>query len=104
MGRPVKCSSVYFGIPSAKKTRLRRCQTFSCSTQLSMEFQLPIKAKMRKINQYFFFFKLLDVAPIMLINVKMPTIDGILTFMSMLNFMLSYMEHKRCINSGLGEV
>ena len=34
-------------------------------------------------------FKLSDVVFIMLINVKMPTIVGILTFMSMINFMLS---------------
>ena len=31
----------------------------------------------------------------MLINVKMPTIVGILTFMSMINFMLSGVEHKK---------
>ena len=29
----------------------------------------------------------------MLINVKMPTIVGILTFMIMINFMLSWVEH-----------
>ena len=34
-------------------------------------------------------FKLSDVVCIMLINLKMPTIVGILTFMSMINFMLS---------------
>ena len=31
---------------------------------------------------------------IMLINVKMPTMVGILTFMSMINFMLSSVEHE----------
>ena len=31
----------------------------------------------------------------MLINVKMPTIVGILTFMSMINFMLSSVEHEK---------
>ena len=30
---------------------------------------------------------------IMLINVKMPTIVGILTFMSRINFVLSWVEH-----------
>ena len=30
----------------------------------------------------------------MLINVKMPTLVGILTFMSMINSMLSCVEHK----------
>ena len=34
-----------------------------------------------------------DVAFIMLINVKMPTIVGILTFMSRINFLLSLVEH-----------
>ena len=37
--------------------------------------------------KYFLAFKLSDVAFIMLMNVKMPTIVGILTFMSMINFM-----------------
>ena len=31
----------------------------------------------------------------MLINVKMPTIVGILTFMSRINFMLSWNEHEK---------
>ena len=33
-----------------------------------------------------------DVVFIMLINVKMPTIVGILTFMSRINFMLSWVD------------
>ena len=33
-----------------------------------------------------------DIVFILLINVKMPTIVGILTFMSMINFMLSSAE------------
>ena len=38
-----------------------------------------------------------------LINVKMPTIVGILTFMSRKNFMLSWVEHEKCfITSGPG--
>ena len=36
-----------------------------------------------------------DVVFIMLINVKMPTIVGILTFMSMINFMLNFVEHEK---------
>ena len=51
--------------------------TFSFSTQLSMKFQLLIKPKMLKINTVFDF-KRSDVVFIMLINVKMPTIVGIL--------------------------
>ena len=34
---------------------------------------------------------------IMLINVKMPTIVGILTFMSRINFMLSGVEHEKVL-------
>ena len=42
-----------------------------------------------------------DVIFIMLINVKMPTIVGILTFMSRINFVLSSVEYKEnCITSG----
>ena len=42
-----------------------------------------------------------DVVFIMLINVKMPTIVGILTFMSRINFVLSWVEHgKSFITSG----
>ena len=61
---------------------------FSCSTQLSMEFQMLIKSKMLK-NKDNLSFRCSDVVFIMLINIKMPTIVGILTFMSMINFMLS---------------
>ena len=52
---------------------------FLFSIQLSMKFQL----------KRFLVFKFSDVVIIMLINVTMPTIVGILTFMSMINFMLS---------------
>ena len=65
------------------------------------EIAVAHKAKMLKNKP---FSKLSDVASIMLTHVKMSTIDGISTFMSMINFMRSNMEHKRCINSGLGEV
>ena len=56
---------------------------FSCSTQLSMKFQLlPKKFKCGTINSYIAF-KLSEVEFIMVTNVKMPTIMsfiGILTF------------------------
>ena len=44
------------------------------------------------LNNDFLAFKLSDVEFIMLINVKMPTIIGILTFMSKLNSMLKSMK------------
>ena len=52
---------------------------FSCSTQLSMKFQLLIKARMLKNNDFFFAVKLLVGAFILLINVKQLTIVVILT-------------------------
>ena len=59
---------------------------FSCSNQ--HEIQLLIKSKIMKV----FFtscFKILRCFYILLINVKMPTIVGILTFMSRINVMIS---------------
>ena len=61
---------------------------FSCSTQLSMKFQLLIKLKYEQMME-FLAFSLSDVVFILLINVKMPTIVGVLAFMSRINFMLS---------------
>ena len=58
---------------------------FSCSTQLSTTFQLLIKLKYQKV----FYLSLPDVLFIMLMNDKMPTIVGILTIMSRINFVLS---------------
>ena len=66
----------------------RGYNTFLCSTQLSTKFQLHIKTKIRKIKK-FLALSLSDVVFIILINVKMPTIVGILTFMSRINFVLS---------------
>ena len=60
-------------------------KTFSCSTQLSTKFQLLIKTKIPTNALK----NLSVVVFIMLINVKMPTIVGILTFMSRINFVLS---------------
>ena len=56
------------------------------------EFQLLIKTKMLK-KRFFLLSKSQDVVFIMLINVKMPTIVGILTSLSMINFgsMINFM-------------
>ena len=54
----------------------------SCSNQLSMEFQLLIKTNL--LSSY----RTLRFVFILLMNVKMPTIVGILTFMGQINFML----------------
>ena len=61
---------------------------FSCSTHLSMKFQMLKKLKYRQMKR-FIALGLSGVVFIMLINVKMPTIVGILTFMSRINFVLS---------------
>ena len=61
---------------------------FSCSIQLCIKFQLIIKTKtLKKI--IFLAFKLSYDVFILRINVKMPTIVGIITFMSRINFVLN---------------
>ena len=60
----------------------------SCLTQLSTTFQLLIKTKIPAYKEVYCF-ESPDVVIIMLINVKMSTIVGILTFMSRMSFMLS---------------
>ena len=62
---------------------------FSCSTQLSTKFQLLIILKYRQIKKKFLALSLSSVVFIMLINVKMPTSVGSLTFMSRISFVLS---------------
>ena len=61
---------------------------FSGSTQLSAKFQLLIKLNYREIKKFLAFSRSVVVF-IMLINVKMPTNVGILTFMSRINIVLS---------------
>ena len=60
---------------------------FSCSTQLSMKFQMLISMKISRNSAYSGSDKLRMQFSV-LINVKMPTIVGILTFMSRKTFML----------------
>ena len=63
---------------------------FSCSTQLSMKFKLLINSctETSGLNHQHLSF-------ILLINIKMPTIVGILTFLSRINFMLNSVEHEK---------
>ena len=69
---------------------LQVIKLFSCSTQLSMEVQMLIKSKIKCLKiKTFLAFRCSDVLFIMLINIKMPTIVGILIFMSMINFTFS---------------
>ena len=72
----------------------------SYSSQLSTKFQLLMKTTILT-NKEIPGLSLSDVVFILLINVKMPTIVGILTFMSRSNFVLSWVEHgKSFITSG----
>ena len=61
---------------------------FSCSKSIEHEILAAHKTKILKIKT-FIAFRLSDVVLILLINVKMPTIVGILTLMSKINFMLT---------------
>ena len=61
----------------------------SCSTQLSTKLQLLIKTTILTNKEFSCYLGLSGLVFIMLINVKMPTIVGILTFMSRINFVLS---------------
>ena len=45
----------------------------------------------------FLAFSLSDAVFIMLINVKMPTIVGILTFISKINFVLGWVDHEKAL-------
>ena len=67
---------------------------FSCSTQLSTKIQLLINLKYRQIKK-FLALSLSVVVFILLLNVIMPTIIFILTFMSRINFMLSRVEYEQ---------
>ena len=55
----------------------------------STEPEIANAHKTKMLIKTYFAFKLLDAVLIMLINVKMPTILGILTSMSRINFVLS---------------
>ena len=62
-----------------------------------IEFISKIKTKIRT-NEKFLALSLSDVVFILLINVKMPTIVGILTFKSSKNFVLSWVEYEKFYN------
>ena len=64
------------------------------STEHENSTVLKIKTKMLQKIIFFFYFRRYVVF-IMLINVKMPTYVGILTFMSMINLILGRVEHEK---------
>ena len=67
--------------------------------QLLIKIKLLIRTKMLKKS--LFAFKLSDVGFMMLINVEMPTIVDILTFMSMIKSMSSLVEYGNIYYLGL---
>ena len=87
--------------PQCKRNRKPRSykKKYSCLTQLSTKFQLLIKTNMLK-NKEVSCFKSLSYVFIMLINVKMPTIVGILTFMSRIISCSAELSMKSFITSG----
>ena len=78
-----KFRTVYCCTLLTAMTRSQGYTTFLFSSQLSMKFQLVIESKILK-NNHFPYLKHSDVVFILPINVKMPTIVGILTSMSMI--------------------
>ena len=64
---------------------------FHVQLNWARNFSCSLKLKYRQIK-VFLALSLSDVVFIMLINVKMPTSVGILTFMSKINFVLSWAE------------
>ena len=61
-----------------------------------MKFDRSQKLKYQEMKK-FLALSLSEIVFIMLLNVKMPTVVGILTFMSRINFMLSRVEHEKVL-------
>ena len=76
-------------IPIIIYTWPRGYKTFSMLNSTEHEISTAHKSKMPANNEVIILLSLSDVVFIMLINVKMPTIVGILAFMSRINFVLS---------------
>ena len=84
-------------LDSAKENQARGYKTFFrtqlklsiSTTQLKLKFQLLIETIIILKIRIFLALDISDIIIILLINVKMPTIVGILTVMSMINLKLS---------------
>ena len=63
---------------------------------ISTEHEISTAHKNRKVKK-FLALSLSDVLFIMIINLKMPTIAGILIFMSRINFVLSRVDHENVV-------
>ena len=81
--------------------RPRSYKTFFMLSSTEHEISIAHKKLKYRQTKKFLALRLLDLVFIMLINVKMPKYVDILTFMSRINFVLSWVEHgKSFITSG----
>ena len=74
------------------KIRPRGYKSYHAQLNWARNFNCSQKLKYRQIKKCIAL-RLSDIVFIMLINVKMPTIVGILTFISRINFVLDWAEH-----------
>ena len=79
------------------EARPRGYKTFFMLNSTEHEISTAHKKLQYRHMTKFLALSLSDVIFIMPINVKMPTLDGILTFMSRINIVLSWVEHKKSL-------
>ena len=70
----------------------------------STEHEISTAHKMKMLKNSLLALKCSDTVFIQPINVKMPTIVGILTFMSWINFMFRQVEHEKSCITGAWSV
>ena len=92
-GRTVICKISMF---SLNPTQPQDNELFSTSTQLSMKFWLLIKTPYLKLKNCLTM-KHSDVVFILLINVKMPAVVGILTFISSISSFSVHLSIKKVL-------
>ena len=82
---------------SAVCSRPEVIKLFSCSTQLCLKFQMLISVNtcMSRNSDFFLGLDKPRLLLFLLIDVKMPTIVGIFTFMSRKSFILSFVVHEK---------
>ena len=93
------CSCWHSKKERGQRSGIRVIKLFLCSTQLIKKLQLLIKTKMPTNEEVFLALSLSYVVFIMLMNVKMPTIVGILTFMSRITWCSAEMSIEKKFNN-----
>ena len=87
------CNKVYNTLYSGQKQAPKdTIKLFSCSTHMSMKFVIFINIQ-TQINEAIFLLWSVNNNFVQAINFKMPTIVGILKFMTRTNFMLIRVEN-----------